>query len=96
MYCQQLVLFLVLFRRLWRQRGKKSSKIGAPGEDRTPDPKFRKLVLYPTELRAHTTLEKTITKTCFFANGGLSRNSPCFQLATEGPLFVMKTCSPGS
>ena len=26
---------------------------GAPGEDRTPDPKFRKLVLYPTELRAH-------------------------------------------
>jgi hypothetical protein len=25
---------------------------GAPGEDRTPDPKFRKLVLYPTELRA--------------------------------------------
>gem|GEM_PF-5208080 len=27
---------------------------GAPGEDRTPDPKFRKLVLYPTELRART------------------------------------------
>ncbi len=25
---------------------------GALGEDRTPDPKFRKLVLYPTELRA--------------------------------------------
>lgn len=26
---------------------------GVPGGIRTPDTKFRKLVLYPTELRAH-------------------------------------------
>ena len=26
---------------------------GAPGRDRTADPQFRKLLLYPTELRAH-------------------------------------------
>ena len=27
---------------------------GVPGRIRTSDPKFRKLVFYPTELRAHT------------------------------------------
>ena len=28
-------------------------KNGAPEEIRTPDPRFRKPLLYPTELRAH-------------------------------------------
>src|ERR1700754_1788668 len=31
-----------------------SLKNGAPGEIRTPDHQVRSLVLYPTELRAHT------------------------------------------
>ena len=31
----------------------KSQNNGAPEEIRTPDPRFRKPLLYPTELQAH-------------------------------------------
>jgi hypothetical protein len=31
---------------------KKPIPIGLPGGDRTPDPQLRRLLLYPTELRA--------------------------------------------
>lgn len=38
----------------WRKRRGSWFKNGAPGEIRTPDHQVRSLVLYPTELRAHT------------------------------------------
>ena len=34
-------------------RGVKGNRSGAPEEIRTPDPRFRKPLLYPTELQAH-------------------------------------------
>ena len=34
-------------------RGLKVNRSGAPEEIRTPDPRFRKPLLYPAELQAH-------------------------------------------
>jgi hypothetical protein len=53
-----------LFANLMPERGREASarfgfpshlieKIGVPGVTRTPDPQFRKLLLYPAELRGH-------------------------------------------
>ena len=40
-------------------------RLGLPGGDRTPDPQLRRLMLYPTELRADT---KKAHKVSFFCN----------------------------
>ncbi len=48
---------------------------GMPGGNRTPDTKFRKLVLYPTELRAHNIIilfyiQKKAVRLCFYGGEG--------------------------
>jgi hypothetical protein len=41
--------------------------VGLPGGDRTPDPQLRRLMLYPTELRAETKADiKKAHKVSFF------------------------------
>jgi len=42
-----------------RLRGEVPEKIGAPGGNRTPDPRLRRPMLYPTELRARAYLRYT-------------------------------------
>src|SRR5213593_2067005 len=63
--------------------------VGAPGRDRTCDNQLRRLVLYPTELRARAD-SKTITDQPDYPAGPLGRVKPTDQKKLSGRPHPLK------